>query len=180
MLARRNGDAVEDVNYEKSTGMRRILVAGNWKMHGSKAMVGVACLTGLLASSSADSAADLAVFPSFPYLSQAAVDTFRHPYKMGWTNPEPESPGCPYRRNQRSDVGTDMACHYVLVGHSETTFAIYNESDADVAVNDSAQHWRQAWSQFFVLAKHCEEREAGQTEAVVGRQLDAVLNAAEY
>ena len=50
--------------------MRTILVAGNWKMHGSKAKVS-ALLEGLLAGSSADGKADLAVFPAFPHLSLA-------------------------------------------------------------------------------------------------------------
>jgi triosephosphate isomerase len=41
--------------------MRKILVAGNWKMHGSKAMVSE-LLEGLLAGSAVDGNADLAVF----------------------------------------------------------------------------------------------------------------------
>ena len=49
--------------------MRRILVAGNWKMHGSKAMVS-SLLEALLAAPAAQRA-DLAVFPPFPYLSLA-------------------------------------------------------------------------------------------------------------
>ena len=47
--------------------MRKILVAGNWKMHGSKTMV-QSLLEGLLAGSSADGKADLVVFTPFPYL----------------------------------------------------------------------------------------------------------------
>jgi len=49
--------------------MRRILVAGNWKMHGTQAMV-KSLLEGLLAGSQPGGNVDLAVFPSCPCLAQ--------------------------------------------------------------------------------------------------------------
>ena len=54
--------------FNRTIMMRKILVAGNWKMHGSKTMVS-SLLYVLLAGSSADGKADLVVFPPFPYLS---------------------------------------------------------------------------------------------------------------
>ena len=49
--------------------MRRILVAGNWKMHGSTAMVDT-LVQGILDHAEALSGVDLAVFPPAPYLAQ--------------------------------------------------------------------------------------------------------------
>ena len=50
--------------------MRKILVAGNWKMHGSKAMV-AEWVAGVL-EGAGDTAVDMALFPPSPYLSQVA------------------------------------------------------------------------------------------------------------
>ncbi len=64
----------------------------------------------------------------------------------------------------------------MLVGHSERR-AIYHESDEDVAVRFSAA-LEAGLEPILCVGETQEEREAGQTEAVVGRQLDAVLSAA--
>jgi len=50
--------------------MRKILVAGNWKMHGTGAMV-QELLEGLLAGTKNASDVEMAVFPPYPYLAQA-------------------------------------------------------------------------------------------------------------
>lgn len=154
--------------------MRRILVAGNWKMHGSKTMVR-SLLEGLLAGSTADGAADLAVFPSFPYLS--LVESILSGTHIKWggqtLNPNPQGA---HTGETSGQMLTDMACHYVLVGHSERR-AIYHESDEDVAVRFNAA-LEAGLEPILCVGETQEEREAGQTEAVVGRQLDAVLSAA--
>jgi triosephosphate isomerase len=67
----------------------------------------------------------------------------------------------------------DFGCHYALVGHSERR-AIYGESDHDVALRfkaalDAGLH------PILCVGETLEEREEGQTEAVVARQLDAVI-----
>ena len=49
--------------------MRKILVAGNWKMHGSRAMV-QELLAGLKVGTERSQAADMAVFPPYPFLPQ--------------------------------------------------------------------------------------------------------------
>jgi triosephosphate isomerase len=152
--------------------MRRILVAGNWKMHGSKSMV-QSLLEGLLAGSSAEGAADLAVFPSFPYLSQAQSILSGTHIKWGGQTLNPNPQGA-HTGETSGQMLVDMACHYVLVGHSERR-AIYNESDADVAGRFSAA-LTAGLVPILCVGETREEREAGQTEAVVGRQLDAVLS----
>jgi len=154
--------------------MRRILVAGNWKMHGSKVMVR-SLLEGLLAGSSAGDAADLAVFPSFPYLSLAESILSGTHIKWGGQTLNPNPQGA-HTGETSGQMLVDMACHYVLVGHSERR-AIYHESDEDVAVRFSAA-LAAGLEPILCVGETREEREAGQTEAVVGRQLDVVLSAA--
>ena len=153
--------------------MRKILVAGNWKMHGSKTMVR-SLLEGLLAGSSSEGAADLAVFPSFPYLSLAESILSGTHIKWGGQSLNPNSQGA-HTGESSGQMLVDMACHYVLVGHSERR-AIYNESDDDVAARFEAA-LANGLEPILCVGETQEEREAGQTEAVVARQLDAVLNA---
>lgn len=53
--------------------MRRILVAGNWKMHGSQAMA-ESLLNGLLAGAESESNVDMAVFPAISIPGAGPVD----------------------------------------------------------------------------------------------------------
>jgi triosephosphate isomerase len=68
----------------------------------------------------------------------------------------------------------DLGCRYVLAGHSERR-AIYGESDDDVADRFEAA-LASGLEPVLCVGETLEEREKGETEAVVARQLDAVLN----
>ena len=143
-------------------------------MHGSKTMVN-SLLEGLLAGSSADGKADLAVFPSFPYLSQAEAVLSGSHIKWGGQTLNPNAQGA-HTGETSGSMLVDMGCQYVLVGHSERR-AVYGESDADVALRFKAA-LDSGLEPVLCVGETLEEREAGQTEAVVARQLDAVINSA--
>ena len=153
--------------------MRKILVAGNWKMHGSKAMVST-LLEGLLAGSAADGKADMAVFPAFPHLSLAeAMLTGSHIKWGGQTlNPNPQGA---HTGETSSGMLTDLGCHYVLVGHSERR-SIYGESDQDVADRFKVA-LNAGLEPMLCVGETLEERENDLTESVVGRQIDTVIEA---
>jgi len=153
--------------------MRKILVAGNWKMHGSKTMVR-SLLEGLLAGSSAEGHADLAVFPSFPYLSLTESILSGSHIAWGGQTLNPNAQGA-HTGETSGGMLTDMGCRYVLVGHSERR-AIYAESDEDVALRFKAA-LDAGLEPVLCVGETLEEREQNQTEAVVARQLDAVINA---
>ena len=145
-------------------------------MHGSKTMVST-LLDGLLAGSSADGKADLAVFPSFPYLSLAeSILTGSH---IGWGGQtlNPHAKGA-HTGETSGSMLTDMGCQYVLVGHSERR-AIYGESDEDIALRFKAA-LDAGLEPVLCVGETLEEREAGETEAVVARQLDAVINSVGF
>jgi triosephosphate isomerase len=152
--------------------MRKILVAGNWKMHGSKAMVSK-LLEGLLAGSSANEKVELAVFPSFPYLSltETTLSGSHIPWGGQTLNPNPQGA---HTGETSGSMLVDMGCRYVLVGHSERR-AIYAESDSDVAERFKAA-LDAGLEPVLCVGETLEERENNQTEAVVARQLDAVIN----
>ena len=139
-------------------------------MHGSKSMVRD-LLEGILAGSSADGAADLAVFPPFAYLSLTeSILSGSHVQWGGQTlNP---NPGGAFTGETSGGMLMDMGCRYVLVGHSERR-SIYKESDEDVALRFKAA-LDAGLEPVLCVGETIDERESGQTEVVVGRQLDAV------
>jgi triosephosphate isomerase len=151
--------------------MRRILVAGNWKMNGSRAMV-KALLEGLLAGSENESGADLAVFPPFPYLGDAQAMLKGSSISWGAQNLNPLAQGA-HTGEVSAGMLLDFGCRYVLVGHSERR-TIYGESDEDVADRFEAA-LAAGLEPVLCVGETLEERENGETEWVVDRQLSAVL-----
>jgi triosephosphate isomerase len=151
--------------------MRRILVAGNWKMHGSRAMV-KALLEGLLAGSENESGADLAVFPPFPYLGDVQAMLKDSSISWGAQNLNPVAQGA-HTGEVSAGMLLDFGCRYVLVGHSERR-TIYGESDEDVADRFEAA-LAAGLEPVLCVGETLEERENGETEWVVDRQLSAVL-----
>ena len=152
--------------------MRKILVAGNWKMNASTDMVD-ALINGLLEGVGADSGPDMAVFPPFPYLSQAAALLEGSSIGLGAQTLNPVAKGA-HTGEVSASMITDLGASLVLVGHSERR-SIYGESDQDVA-----ERFQVALDAGLVpvlcVGETLEEREADETEAVVARQIDAVLD----
>jgi triosephosphate isomerase len=151
--------------------MRRILVAGNWKMHGSRGMV-KELLQGLLAGAANENGADLAVFPPFPYLGEAQALLQGSPISWGAQTLNPVAQGA-HTGEVSAGMLVDFGCRYVLVGHSERR-TIYGESDVDVADRFAAA-LAAGLEPVLCVGETLEQRESGETESVVARQIDAVL-----
>ena len=141
-------------------------------MHGSKNMVR-SLLEGLLAGSSANGKAELAVFPSFPYLSLTESVLSGGHIAWGGQTLNPNAQGA-HTGETSGNMLMDMGCRYVLVGHSERR-AIYGESDEDVALRFKAA-LDAGLQPVLCVGESLGEREQGQTETVVVRQLDAVID----
>ena len=151
--------------------MRRILVAGNWKMNGSRAMV-EALLGGLLAGTESGADVDMAVFPPFPYLAQTRSLLAGSSIAWGAQNLNPVSSGA-HTGEISASMLLDFVGRYVLVGHSERR-TLYGESDDDVAERFEAA-LTAGLEPVLCVGETLEERERGETEAVVERQLEAVF-----
>lgn len=154
--------------------MRKILVAGNWKMHGSTAMVRE--LLGAIVQGAAQrDDVDMAVFPPAPYLG--LVQELAQGSTVAWggqtLNPQPKGA---HTGEVSASMLVDFGCKYVLVGHSERR-SIYGESDADVSARFVAAQ-SAGLIPVLCVGETLEERESGTTEAVVARQIDAVLESA--
>jgi triosephosphate isomerase len=152
--------------------MRRILVAGNWKMHGSEAMVRQ-LLGDLVAACGREDPADMAVFPPYPYLPLASSLLENSPLSWGAQNLNP-FPGGAHTGEVSAVMLLEFRCRYVLVGHSERR-SLYGESDDDVARRFVAA-CEAGLEPVLCVGETLDERESGATRAVVGRQLDAVLS----
>jgi len=151
--------------------MRKKLVAGNWKMHGSLAE-NAALLSAL---KPALAGIEAVVCVPFPYLAQAQSELAGSSIAWGAQNLSEHSKGA-YTGEVSASMLRDFGCSYVIVGHSERR-SLYGESDQQVAAKFIAA---QAGGLVPILCvgESLEEREAGITEQVVARQLDAVISAA--
>lgn len=152
--------------------MRRKLVAGNWKMHGS--LVENEALLSAVLAGMADVKAGVAVCAPYPYLAQVQAKLTGSAISWGAQNMSQHSKGA-HTGEVSASMLKDFGCHYVIVGHSERR-AIYGESDTVVAMKYAAAQ-AAGLTPILCVGESLEERESGVTESVVGRQLDAVLNA---
>ena len=150
--------------------MRRLLVAGNWKMNASKVM-----LNELLASivENAPQQTDVVVFPPAPYLMAAADKLQGSAVKLGGQNINPHDSGA-YTGEVSASMMIDCGCEAVLVGHSERR-TLYAETDADVLAKTEAA-LNAGLIPYVCIGETLAEREANQTEAVIEKQINAVLN----
>lgn len=151
--------------------MRKKLVAGNWKMNASKEMVDALVPAIVEAISGGNS--QCAVFPPFPYLPMVAELAAGSELIFGGQDMSAHEAGA-YTGEVAASMLQAFGSKAVILGHSERR-EYHGESDGLVADKVVA-----AVSAGLVpvlcVGETLDERESGQTEAVVARQLDAVLS----
>jgi len=148
---------------------RARLVAGNWKMHGSRAS-NRALLDALLKELPVQGV-ESAVCVPFPYLAQAGERLTGTALHLGAQNVSEHAQGA-YTGEVSAAMLAELGCRYVIVGHSERR-QLYGEGDAQVAAKFAAVQ-KAGMTPILCVGETLAEREAGKTEAVVGRQLEAV------
>lgn len=153
------------------TVTRTRLVLGNWKMHGNLAD-NAKLLNALLAAPRAASATQLGVCVPFPYLAQTAHALKGSAIAWGAQDISTQAQGA-YTGEVSGTMLNDFACRFVLVGHSERR-AMHAESDQGVAEKASAV-LKAALTPVVCVGESLAERDAGQAEAVIARQLAPVL-----
>ena len=149
--------------------MRRKLVVGNWKMHGSR-VSNAELLAGIVAAR--PFGCDVAVCPPFPYLVEAAATLAATDVRWGAQDCSAHEQGA-YTGEVSASMLADCGCRYAIVGHSERR-GYHAESDLLVARKAQAALSR-GITPIVCVGETLEQRDAGQTESVVKRQLAAVI-----
>jgi triosephosphate isomerase (TIM) len=145
---------------------RSRLVAGNWKMHGSRASIAA-----LLDALVKEDPRGCAVCAPFPYLAQVAERLRGSGIGWGAQNASEHAQGA-YTGEVSAAMLAEFGCRYVIVGHSERR-QLYGETDAQVAAKFAAVK-AAGMTPILCVGETLEERDAGITEQVVARELAAV------
>ncbi|MGC4366019.1 triose-phosphate isomerase [Hydrogenophaga sp. R2] len=147
------------------------LIAGNWKMNGGLA-ANEALVRAMLAGIG-QPAAQVALCAPAPYLAQLQGLLDGSPIAWGSQDVSAHEQGA-YTGEVSGAMLRDFGCRYAIVGHSERR-QYHGETDAVVA--QKAQRALSAGiTPIVCVGETLAEREAGQTEAVVKRQLAAVIH----
>ena len=152
--------------------MRSKVVVGNWKLNGSLAANQV-LLSALLAEIPRQGPVACAVCVPSPYLAQAKGLLEGSGIAWGGQDVSRFDKGA-YTGEVSGAMLADLGCRYAIVGHSERR-AVFGESDATVVEKYAAAR-RAKLTPIFCVGETLEERERGDTERVLARQLDALLH----
>jgi len=152
--------------------MRQPLVAGNWKMHGSRAE-NASLVRSLLDLLRPEQRAEVLLCPPFAYLWETGRMLKDTDVALGAQSVCAEAQGA-FTGEVSAAMLKDVGCHYALVGHSERR-QIFGESDALVARKFVAAQ-SQGLVPVLCVGETLEEREGERTAEVVARQIDAVLS----
>jgi triosephosphate isomerase len=151
--------------------MRGKLVVGNWKMNGGLA-ANAALLGELVAGWGRTPGRELAVCVPYPYLVQAQAALASTPMAGGAQDVSEHAAGA-FTGEVSAAMLVEFGCRFVIVGHSERR---QHFGDTDAVVGAKARAALAAgMTPVACVGETLAEREAGTTEAVVLRQLDAML-----
>jgi triosephosphate isomerase (TIM) len=152
--------------------MRRKLIAGNWKMNGSLA-ANQTLLAGIKAGLR-DVACEVAVCIPLPYLAQCQSELTGTAVAWGAQDLSVHEAGA-FTGETSAAMLLDFGCRYVIVGHSERR-SYHCETDGLVA-QKTLRALKAGLTPIVCVGESLAEREEGQTDKIVGRQIDAVLAA---
>lgn len=147
--------------------MRRPLVAGNWKMNGSRAIV-ADLLAGL---GDVKSSADVVVCPTFVHIAQV-IEAAGSDLQVGAQDCSHMAAGA-FTGEVAAPMLADIGCQWVILGHSERR-QYHAESDELVAAKLSAAV-AAGLGPIVCVGETREQREDGEAESVVARQLAGAL-----
>lgn len=151
--------------------MRRKMVVGNWKMHGS-IKENEALLRGVVEGVHGLHNADFVVCPPYPYINQ--VQSLLQGSNIAWgaqnlcSTKDGASTGA-----VSPSMLVDYGSSYVIVGHSERR-SQFNETDDTAAARFTAAQ-EVGLTPIFCMGESREERDSDWTDYIVGRQLDSII-----
>ena len=152
--------------------MRRLFVAGNWKMNTT--LASAQSLAGEVATEVArtNPEVDVAVCPPFPYLLPVRESLANSPVMLGGQNAHFEKPGA-FTGETSLEMLVDVGCQWVILGHSERR-QFFGETDALVNRKIHAA-WQRGLDVIFCIGEVLQDREAMLTETILATQLQGGL-----
>ncbi len=154
--------------------MRRPVVMGNWKLNGSKAMV-TELLTGLNAELEGVEGVDVAVAPPALYidLAERLIAEGGNKIILGAQNTDLNNSGA-FTGDMSPEMLKDFGASHIIIGHSERR-EYHNESDEFIAKKFNFLK-ENGLTPVFCIGESEAQNEAGETEAVCARQINAVID----
>ncbi len=151
---------------------RRLLIAGNWKMHTD--LEGARSLAAGVAAAAAHPSVDVLVAPPGCLLQAVIESVGSRPVAVAAQNLHPAPQGA-FTGEQSTGMLRSLGASHAICGHSERRH-VFGESDDFIGLKVKACH-AAALTPILCVGETLAERESGQTEAVVARQLDMGLGA---
>lgn len=152
---------------------RKPLVMGNWKLNGSKAFT-KELIAGLKAELAGVNGCDVAIAPPVMYLAEAEATLAGSQIALGSQNVDVNVQGA-FTGDISTAMLKDFGAKYIIIGHSERR-TYHKESDEFVAKKFGALK-EAGLVPVLCIGESEAENEAGKTEEVCARQIDAVINA---
>ncbi len=149
---------------------RQKIVAGNWKMNGSKESI-TTLVNSLLETESFNS--EVVVLPPFPYLHLVSLLINKSSIVVAAQNVSDKTKGA-FTGEVSASMLKDFGIKYVLVGHSERR-SLYAENDTFIVLKIKAL-LASGLMPMFCIGETLEERNSNRTLSVCKKQLQAVLD----
>ncbi len=152
--------------------MRRLFVAGNWKMNlvgdtARKLADGVAA-----AVPAGETVIDALVCPAYPYLATVGEAVSGSGVQLGAQDVYHEAPGA-FTGEVSTEMLVDLGCQWVILGHSERRHLI---GETDELINKKvAAALKAGLKVMLCVGELLSDREANQTEAILDGQLEGSL-----
>lgn len=153
--------------------MRRRIVAGNWKMHGSRAFA--RDLAGAVGAEPV-AGVERVLIPPYPYLVDLQRICVEHGLLLGAQDVSVHAEGA-YTGEVSASMLADVGCRYVLVGHSERRE--YHQESSELVAEKLVAALAAGLSPILCVGESLRQRETGQTEYAIQKQLEPVFRVVE-
>lgn len=151
--------------------MRKPIIAGNWKMNGSRSSI-KKLLEGIKAGMGDAKSAEVVVCAPAIYLADVSEQLSGSKVAWGGQNLSTEAKGA-FTGEISADMLLDFKSEYVIVGHSERR-TLYGDTDQLVAEKFEVAR-KAGLKPILCIGESLEERESGVTTDVCARQINAVI-----
>lgn len=150
--------------------MRTKIVAGNWKLNGSRAFAH-AFLDTMLPALKAD--VNTLIIPPLPYLDELIKRYAGKGFSFGAQNVGIHAHGA-YTGDVSAEMLADIGCQYVLVGHSERRE--YQQESNELVAEKFLACKRAGLIPVLCVGESLHQRETGHTEWVIEKQLKPIFD----